>query len=169
MLVHTLTPTNRSEAVRLARSGVRLRIRIRDACYLLVESGWHAFHLRVPLVTRVGFGLQGMPGAPQMMGGYPQGMPPPMGMHTVPAGSAPVGMPGPPAASGASAAAAPAAAAAAAQYGIPAGSDWTGHKAPDGRTYFYNTKTKQSSWTKPKELMTQLELADSQTPWKVRV
>ena len=77
-----------------------------------------------------------------------------------------MGMPGPPAASGAPPAAAPAAAAAA--YGIPAGSDWTGHKAPDGRTYFYNTKTKQSSWSKPKELMTPLELADSQTPWKVR-
>jgi hypothetical protein len=50
----------------------------------------------------------------------------------------------------------------------PPGSDWTGHKAPDGRTYFYNTVTKQSSWSKPKELMTPLEMADAQTPWKVR-
>ncbi|KAG8225055.1 hypothetical protein J437_LFUL000033, partial [Ladona fulva] len=31
-------------------------------------------------------------------------------------------------------------------------SDWTEHKAPDGRTYFYNSVTKQSSWEKPDDL-----------------
>jgi pre-mRNA-processing factor 40 len=27
--------------------------------------------------------------------------------------------------------------------------DWTEHKAPDGRIYFYNTATRQSAWEKP--------------------
>ena len=31
---------------------------------------------------------------------------------------------------------------------------WTEHKAPDGRTYFYNTETKVSTWQKPAELKT---------------
>jgi pre-mRNA-processing factor 40 len=31
--------------------------------------------------------------------------------------------------------------------------DWTEHKAPDGRPYWYNAKTKQSVWNKPAELM----------------
>ncbi|CAG8646889.1 8079_t:CDS:10, partial [Racocetra fulgida] len=31
---------------------------------------------------------------------------------------------------------------------------WTEHTAPDGRTYYYNTVTKQSSWDKPEELKT---------------
>jgi pre-mRNA-processing factor 40 len=29
---------------------------------------------------------------------------------------------------------------------------WTEHKAPDGRIYFYNAETKQSSWEKPDDL-----------------
>ncbi|GFX51319.1 pre-mRNA-processing factor 40 homolog A [Trichonephila clavipes] len=45
-------------------------------------------------------------------------------------------------------------------------SNWTEHKAPDGRTYFYNHVTKQSSWEKPDELKTQSELLLSQCPWK---
>jgi hypothetical protein len=32
-------------------------------------------------------------------------------------------------------------------------SAWTEHKAPDGRMYYYNASTKQSSWEKPAELM----------------
>ena len=31
-------------------------------------------------------------------------------------------------------------------------SGWTEHTAPDGRKYFYNAATKQSTWTKPAEL-----------------
>ncbi|KAB7495688.1 Pre-mRNA-processing factor 40-like protein B [Armadillidium nasatum] len=43
---------------------------------------------------------------------------------------------------------------------------WTEHKAPDGRTYFYNTATRQSSWEKPDELKSPAELLLSQCPWK---
>ena len=28
---------------------------------------------------------------------------------------------------------------------------WTEHKAPDGRSYYYNSKTKESRWEKPEE------------------
>ncbi|EEC04558.1 spliceosomal protein FBP11/splicing factor PRP40, putative, partial [Ixodes scapularis] len=45
-------------------------------------------------------------------------------------------------------------------------SNWTEHKAPDGRVYFYNHVTKQSSWEKPDELKTHTELLLSQCPWK---
>lgn len=31
--------------------------------------------------------------------------------------------------------------------------DWTEHKAPDGRLYWYNAKTKVSKWDKPAELL----------------
>ncbi|XP_063235647.1 pre-mRNA-processing factor 40 homolog A isoform X2 [Bacillus rossius redtenbacheri] len=44
--------------------------------------------------------------------------------------------------------------------------DWTEHKAPDGRTYYYNSVTKQSLWEKPDELKTPAELLLSQCPWK---
>ncbi|XP_071828462.1 transcription elongation regulator 1-like isoform X3 [Apostichopus japonicus] len=30
--------------------------------------------------------------------------------------------------------------------------DWTEYKSPEGRTYYYNSKTMQSTWEKPKEL-----------------
>lgn len=36
---------------------------------------------------------------------------------------------------------------------------WTEHKAPDGRTYYYNNDTKQSSWEKPDEFKTQAEVS----------
>nr|CAG4651818.1 EOG090X064W [Triops cancriformis] len=45
-------------------------------------------------------------------------------------------------------------------------SPWTEHKAPDGRTYYYNSITKQSAWEKPDELKTPAELLLSQCPWK---
>ncbi|KAL1501982.1 hypothetical protein ABEB36_007199 [Hypothenemus hampei] len=45
-------------------------------------------------------------------------------------------------------------------------SDWTEHKAPDGRTYYYNNVTKQSSWQKPDCLKTPTELLLAQCPWK---
>ncbi|KAG8258733.1 PRP40 pre-mRNA processing factor 40 [Homalodisca vitripennis] len=44
--------------------------------------------------------------------------------------------------------------------------DWTEHKAPDGRTYYYNTSTKQSMWEKPNELKSPVELLIAQCPWK---
>jgi len=34
---------------------------------------------------------------------------------------------------------------------IPA-MEWREHKAPDGRVYYYNIRTMQSRWDKPKEL-----------------
>ena len=37
-------------------------------------------------------------------------------------------------------------------------SAWSEHKAPDGRLYYYNTETKQSSWSKPEELMSKAEV-----------
>ncbi|XP_053554281.1 pre-mRNA-processing factor 40 homolog A [Bombina bombina] len=43
---------------------------------------------------------------------------------------------------------------------------WTEHKSPDGRTYFYNIETKQSSWEKPDDLKTPTELLLSKCPWK---
>ncbi|KAM3935645.1 pre-mRNA-processing factor 40 homolog B isoform 2-T2 [Leptodactylus fuscus] len=43
---------------------------------------------------------------------------------------------------------------------------WTEHKAPDGRTYYYNTETKQSTWEKPDELKSKTELLLSQCCWK---
>jgi hypothetical protein len=34
-------------------------------------------------------------------------------------------------------------------------SDWTEHTAPDGkRKYYFNSKTQQSTWVKPEELLT---------------
>lgn len=45
-------------------------------------------------------------------------------------------------------------------------SDWQEHATSDGRRYYYNKKTKQSSWEKPVELMTPLERADASTVWK---
>lgn len=35
---------------------------------------------------------------------------------------------------------------------------WTEHKAPDGRTYYYNSVTKESRWEKPDELKTEVRL-----------
>ncbi|MEE6471227.1 hypothetical protein FKM82_009221 [Ascaphus truei] len=48
----------------------------------------------------------------------------------------------------------------------PTKSLWSEHKAPDGRTYFYNTDTKQSTWEKPDELKSKAELLLSQCSWK---
>lgn len=47
-----------------------------------------------------------------------------------------------------------------------AATDWAQHKAADGRTYYHNKTTGQSSWEKPKELMTAIERADASTPWR---
>ncbi|XP_043713830.1 pre-mRNA-processing protein 40A-like isoform X2 [Telopea speciosissima] len=45
-------------------------------------------------------------------------------------------------------------------------SDWQEHTSADGRRYYYNKKTRQSSWEKPLELMTPVERADASTVWK---
>ncbi|KAG0477800.1 hypothetical protein HPP92_012519 [Vanilla planifolia] len=47
-----------------------------------------------------------------------------------------------------------------------ASSDWQEHTAADGKRYYYNRKTRQSSWEKPFELMTPTERADATTDWK---
>ena len=43
---------------------------------------------------------------------------------------------------------------------------WTEHKAPDGRCYYYNAATKQSSWEKPEDLKTPAEKVLAACPWK---
>ncbi|PWA46079.1 pre-mRNA-processing protein 40A [Artemisia annua] len=48
----------------------------------------------------------------------------------------------------------------------PSAADWQEFTAADGRRYYYNKRTKQSSWEKPMELMTPLERADASTVWK---
>ncbi|GAB2292111.1 hypothetical protein Dimus_026363 [Dionaea muscipula] len=45
-------------------------------------------------------------------------------------------------------------------------SDWLEHTSADGRRYYYNKKTKKSTWDKPLELMTATERADATTDWK---
>ncbi|XWS54657.1 hypothetical protein CRYUN_Cryun10bG0107300 [Craigia yunnanensis] len=44
--------------------------------------------------------------------------------------------------------------------------DWIEHTSANGRRYYYNKKTRQSSWEKPLELMTSIERADASTNWK---
>ncbi len=43
---------------------------------------------------------------------------------------------------------------------------WSEYKADDGRTYYHNKETKQSSWEKPDELKTPSELMLAKCPWK---
>lgn len=43
---------------------------------------------------------------------------------------------------------------------------WTEHKAPDGRTYYYNKISKESRWEKPDELKTLSERMLSQCAWR---
>ncbi|GMP45549.1 hypothetical protein CsSME_00014039 [Camellia sinensis var. sinensis] len=50
--------------------------------------------------------------------------------------------------------------------GQQSSSDWQEHASQDGRRYYYNKKTRQSSWEKPLELMTPIERADASTVWK---
>ncbi|RDX79895.1 Pre-mRNA-processing protein 40A, partial [Mucuna pruriens] len=45
-------------------------------------------------------------------------------------------------------------------------SDWQEHTSADGRRYYYNKRTRQSSWEKPLELMSPVERADASTVWK---
>ncbi|KAK7321624.1 hypothetical protein VNO77_32449 [Canavalia gladiata] len=48
----------------------------------------------------------------------------------------------------------------------PSLSDWQEHTSADGRRYYYNKRTRQSSWEKPLELMSPIERADASTVWK---
>ncbi|PPQ91486.1 hypothetical protein CVT25_013743 [Psilocybe cyanescens] len=43
---------------------------------------------------------------------------------------------------------------------------WTEHRNPEGRTYWFNTGTRQSVWEKPDDLKTPFERALNQTKWK---
>ncbi|CAL1582394.1 unnamed protein product [Knipowitschia caucasica] len=43
---------------------------------------------------------------------------------------------------------------------------WTEHKSLDGKTYYYNTETKESIWEKPDELKSPAESMLSKCPWK---
>ncbi|XP_056320667.1 pre-mRNA-processing factor 40 homolog A [Danio aesculapii] len=43
---------------------------------------------------------------------------------------------------------------------------WTEHKSLDGKIYYYNTETKQSTWEKPDELKSPAEQMLSKCPWK---
>uniref|UniRef100_A0A8C7Y4G4 Pre-mRNA-processing factor 40 homolog A n=1 Tax=Oryzias sinensis TaxID=183150 RepID=A0A8C7Y4G4_9TELE len=49
---------------------------------------------------------------------------------------------------------------------IPAKSVWTEHKSLDGKTYYYNTETKQSTWEKPDDLKSPAEQLLSKCHWK---
>ncbi|XP_037086064.1 pre-mRNA-processing factor 40 homolog B-like [Pollicipes pollicipes] len=98
----------------------------------------------------------------------PPGMPPPSfaAFSRPPPAFPPGGAPAAPS-PGTPPAGPPAGAAAA----VPARSDapktaWTEHRAPDGRTYYYNTATKQSAWDKPDEMKSSTELLLSQCSWK---
>ncbi|KAG6030985.1 hypothetical protein E4U41_007715 [Claviceps citrina] len=51
-------------------------------------------------------------------------------------------------------------------YGGPAASAWQEHHTPDGRSYYYNSATKVTQWTKPEDLMSAAERALSNQPWK---
>lgn len=41
---------------------------------------------------------------------------------------------------------------------LPQKSLWTEHKSMDGKTYYYNTETKQSTWEKPDDLKSPAEV-----------
>lgn len=41
---------------------------------------------------------------------------------------------------------------------LPQKSVWTEHKSMDGKTYYYNTESKQSTWEKPDELKSPAEV-----------
>lgn len=43
---------------------------------------------------------------------------------------------------------------------------WQEHKAEDGRTYYFDPETQNSTWDKPEELFTEREIALSRTNWK---
>ncbi|TXG64060.1 hypothetical protein EZV62_011054 [Acer yangbiense] len=44
--------------------------------------------------------------------------------------------------------------------------DWIEHTSADGRRYYFNRRTRLSTWDKPLELMTPVERTDATTDWK---
>ncbi|XP_067650087.1 pre-mRNA-processing factor 40 homolog A-like isoform X2 [Haliotis asinina] len=100
-------------------------------------------------------GIPGYSGPPSLPPpGFPPGMPPPMGMP-------------PPIFPGGTSTSSPVISASSTTAGDSGDkSVWTEHKAPDGRTYYYNNVTKQSSWEKPDDLKSDTERLLSQCPWK---
>lgn len=50
------------------------------------------------------------------------------------------------------------------RYGPPT-SAWQSHSTEDGRTYYHNTSTGQTQWTKPEDLMTPGEVSLALWPW----
>jgi pre-mRNA-processing factor 40 len=50
-----------------------------------------------------------------------------------------------------------------ASYNAP---DWSELKTPDGRSYFYNSRTAQTTWEKPDALKTPAEQRLAKIPWK---
>eukprot|EP00198_Chlamydomonas_reinhardtii_P003267 XP_001692603.1 WW domain protein [Chlamydomonas reinhardtii] len=122
-------------------------------------------------------GMPGMPGLPLPPGGpggpqqqqqqqqLPAGQPPagPGAGAPAPSSAGPAGASTPGAAGGGGAPGGPGA-------GVGGGGggpakEWTEHTAPDGRKYYYNAKTKQSSWEKPDELLSGAEKTDAPA-WK---
>ena len=111
----------------------------------------YTHHLHVVIIIINYFrSLLGMPGMPRpgmprpgMLGpgGMPPHAPPDMGIpagmlpRMPPPGMLPPGLPMPP------------------PMGVrPPHSPWSKHKTPDGREYYYNLQTMQSTWEKPKDL-----------------
>ncbi|KAJ1570062.1 hypothetical protein HK096_003422, partial [Nowakowskiella sp. JEL0078] len=51
---------------------------------------------------------------------------------------------------------------------LPSGepSQWIANNTPDGKTFYHNIVSKVSTWEKPEDLKTQLEIAIAKLPWK---
>merc|ERR1712126_127026 len=112
-----------------------------------------------PMMPGPGFGMP-MPGSgPQMncppgyMQGMEQGFPPPMNPSSIPT----PGMPNAKSYTGSGDKS---------RATSDTRSAWGEHKAPDGRIYYYNSLTKESSWEKPEDLKSAQEKLLSNCPWK---
>ena len=47
-----------------------------------------------------------------------------------------------------------------------ASGEWETHEAPDGRTYYHNSRTRESTYEKPEALMSATERAEASTRWR---
>lgn len=45
------------------------------------------------------------------------------------------------------------------QIPLPGVAIWQEHRTADGRTYYYNTATKVTQWTKPEDIMSPAEVS----------